>query len=164
MATLALAAAVGFVLGAIGKHRAVFAGLINQAKSAGKPPVLKYVARASVAVPLSSPPASPSLPSPLMLVERFGHVTAYWLVAGGLAAMGFIASIVVSARSTGKKPPNSRPRRAIARRSSATAPRVLVQPPSPCSARLMTMPAARQAHWARRGWWDATGPLSCCSP
>ena len=30
-----------------------------------------------------------------MLVERFGHVTAYWLVAGGLAAIGVIAAIVV---------------------------------------------------------------------
>src|SRR6185295_15148727 len=33
-----------------------------------------------------------------MLVERFGHVMAYWLVAGGLALIGVIASIVVSVR------------------------------------------------------------------
>jgi hypothetical protein len=33
-----------------------------------------------------------------MLVERFGHVMAYWLVAGGLASIGVIASIVVSVK------------------------------------------------------------------
>ena len=33
-----------------------------------------------------------------MLVERFGHVMAYWLVAGGLAVIGVIASIVVSVK------------------------------------------------------------------
>jgi hypothetical protein len=34
----------------------------------------------------------------VMLVERFGHVMAYWLVAGGLALIGVIASIVVSVK------------------------------------------------------------------
>jgi hypothetical protein len=33
-----------------------------------------------------------------MLVERFGHVGAYWMVAGGLAAIGIVAAIVVSAK------------------------------------------------------------------
>jgi Na+/melibiose symporter-like transporter len=48
---------------------------------------------------LSSRPASP-LPAALtvMLVERLGHVMAYWLVAGGLALIGVIASIVVSVK------------------------------------------------------------------
>jgi hypothetical protein len=34
----------------------------------------------------------------LMLVERFGHVVAYWTMAGGLAAIGLIAAFVVSAK------------------------------------------------------------------
>lgn len=34
----------------------------------------------------------------VMLVERFGHVMGYWLVAGGLALIGITASIVVSAK------------------------------------------------------------------
>jgi len=34
----------------------------------------------------------------VMLVERFGHATAYWAVAGGLALIGVVASIVVSVR------------------------------------------------------------------
>jgi hypothetical protein len=33
----------------------------------------------------------------VMLVERYGQVTAYWLVAVGLAAIGSIAAIAVSA-------------------------------------------------------------------
>ena len=28
----------------------------------------------------------------VMLVQRFGHVTAYWIMAGGLGAIGVIAS------------------------------------------------------------------------
>ena len=34
----------------------------------------------------------------VMLVQRFGHVTAYWLVAGGLAAIGIVAAITVSVK------------------------------------------------------------------
>jgi hypothetical protein len=34
----------------------------------------------------------------VLLVDRFGHVMAYWCVAGGLALIGVIASIVVSVR------------------------------------------------------------------
>ena len=33
-----------------------------------------------------------------MLVDRFGPITGYWLMAGGLAAIGVIAAIFVSAR------------------------------------------------------------------
>lgn len=33
-----------------------------------------------------------------MLVEQFGHATAYWIMAGGLAAVGVIAAIVVSVK------------------------------------------------------------------
>jgi hypothetical protein len=34
----------------------------------------------------------------VMLVERFGQVTAYWMVAGGLAFIGVIAAAVVSGK------------------------------------------------------------------
>jgi hypothetical protein len=34
----------------------------------------------------------------VMLVERFGHVAAYWFMAAGLAAIGLIAAVVVSAK------------------------------------------------------------------
>jgi hypothetical protein len=78
----------------------VFAGLINQAKSAASHLVLKYVARASVAVPfvIAAGFALALAAITVMLVERFGHVMAYWLVAGGLALIGGIASISVSVK------------------------------------------------------------------
>ena len=63
----------------------MFAGLINQAKSAASHLVLKYVARASVAVPFVIAAGFALAAISVMLVERFGHVMAYWLVAGGLA-------------------------------------------------------------------------------
>ena len=76
----------------------MFAGLINQAKSAASHLVLKYVARASVAVPFVIAAGFALAAITVMLVERFGHVTAYWLVAGGLGLIGVIASIVVSVK------------------------------------------------------------------
>jgi hypothetical protein len=76
----------------------MFAGLIHQAKSAASHLVLKYVARASVAVPFVIAAGFALAAVTGMLVERFGHVMAYWLVAGGLAAIGVVASIVVSVK------------------------------------------------------------------
>lgn len=76
----------------------MFAGLINQAKSAVSGLLLKYVARASVAVPFVIAAGFALAAVTVMLVERFGHVTAYWLVAGGLAAIGIGAAIAVSAK------------------------------------------------------------------
>jgi Na+/melibiose symporter-like transporter len=76
----------------------VFAGLINQAKSAASHIVLKYLARASVAVPFVIAAGFALAAVTVMLVERFGHVTGYWLVAGGLAVIGVMASIVVSVK------------------------------------------------------------------
>jgi hypothetical protein len=32
----------------------------------------------------------------VMLVERFGHIAGYWMMAGGLAAIGMIAALAVS--------------------------------------------------------------------
>lgn len=34
----------------------------------------------------------------MMLVERFGHIAGYWLMAGGLAAVGVVAALVVSVK------------------------------------------------------------------
>ena len=76
----------------------MFAGLINQAKSAASHLVLKYVARASVAVPFVIAVGFAMAAIMVMLVERFGHIMAYWLVDGGLALIGVIASIVVSVK------------------------------------------------------------------
>jgi hypothetical protein len=76
----------------------VFAGLINQTKSALSGLVLKYVARASVAVPFVIAMGFALAAITVMLVERFGHVMAYWLLAGGLGVIGIIAAAIVSVK------------------------------------------------------------------
>jgi hypothetical protein len=74
----------------------LFAGLMNQAKDAVSGLVLKYVARASVAIPCVIALGFGIAAVSVMLVQRFGHVTAYWIMAGGLGAIGVIAAIAVS--------------------------------------------------------------------
>jgi hypothetical protein len=76
----------------------MFQGLINNAKSAAAGLVLKYVARASVAVPFLIALGFALAAITVMLVDRFGHLTAYWAVAGGMALVGAIAAVIVSAR------------------------------------------------------------------
>jgi hypothetical protein len=77
---------------------AVFAGLVNQAKAAVSSLLLKYVARASVAIPFVVALGFALAATTIMLVERFGHVAAYWAMAGGLAAIGLIAAVAVSTK------------------------------------------------------------------
>jgi len=76
----------------------LFAGLIGQAKDAVSGLVLKYVARASVAIPFVVALGFAIAAVSIMLVERFGHVTAYWIMASGLAVIGVIAAIAVSVK------------------------------------------------------------------
>ena len=76
----------------------MFAGLINQAKSAASDLALKYLARASVAVPFVIALGFALAAITVMLVERFGQVMAYWMVAGGLAIIGVVAAAVVSVK------------------------------------------------------------------
>lgn len=74
----------------------MFAGLIQHAREAASHLVLRYVARASVAVPFIIALGFAVAAIAVMLVDRFGHVTAYWIMAGGLAILGVLAAIVVS--------------------------------------------------------------------
>ena len=60
--------------------------------------VLKFAARASVAIPFVIAVGFVVAAIAMMLVERFGHVTAYWIMAAGLAAFGAIAAVVVKER------------------------------------------------------------------
>ena len=76
----------------------MFAGLINQAKAAVSGLVLRYVARASVAIPFVIALGFALAALTVMLVQSFGQITAYWLMAGGLAAIGAIAAIGVSVK------------------------------------------------------------------
>ena len=68
------------------------------AKTAVSTLILKYVARASVAVPFVVVLGFALAGIAAMLVDRFGHIAGYWLMAGGLAAICVIAAIFVSAR------------------------------------------------------------------
>jgi hypothetical protein len=74
----------------------MFRGLINDAKSAASSLVLKYVARASVAIPFVIALGFGLAALTVWLVSQYGYVTGYLLMAGGLAAVGVIAALVVS--------------------------------------------------------------------
>lgn len=74
----------------------MFRGLINDAKSAASSLVLKYVARASVAIPFVIALGFAVAALAAWLVDRYGYVTGYLLMAGGLAAIGVIAALAVS--------------------------------------------------------------------
>jgi hypothetical protein len=76
----------------------MFRGLINDAKSAVGALVAKYLARASVAVPFIAALGFATAAITLMLIERFGHIRAYWMVAGGFLAIGLVATLVVSVK------------------------------------------------------------------
>jgi len=76
----------------------VFAGLINQAKTAVSGLVVKYVARASVVVPFVIAAGFGLAAITVVLVERFGQVMAYALVAGGMALIGVVAALAVSVK------------------------------------------------------------------
>jgi hypothetical protein len=76
----------------------LFADLINQAKEAASHLALKYLARASVAVPFVIALGFALAAIAVMLVQRFGHASTYWIMAGGLAAIGVVAAIAVSVK------------------------------------------------------------------
>jgi hypothetical protein len=76
----------------------MFRGLIDDAKLAVGNLVLKYIARASVTVPFLIAVGFAVAAIASMLAERFGAVTGYWIVAGGMAAIGIIAVFAVSVR------------------------------------------------------------------
>lgn len=76
----------------------MFRGLLNDAKSAVNSVVAKYLARASVAVPFLIAAGFTIAAITVMLVETFGQVTAYWMMAGGLAVIGAVAALAVTVK------------------------------------------------------------------
>jgi uncharacterized membrane protein len=76
----------------------LFAGLIQHAREAASHLLLRYIARASVAVPFIVALGFAIAAIAVMLVDRFGHVSAYWMMAAGLAILGVLAAIVVSVK------------------------------------------------------------------
>jgi hypothetical protein len=119
----------------------VFAGLINQAKSAVTGLLLKYVARASVAIPFVIALGFALAAITAMLVERFGHVASYWMVAGGLALVGLVAALVVSVKEHEEEVAEQEAEQADTEEvvSDATA-QAMVQAPLALLGALMTTP------------------------
>ena len=76
----------------------MFQGLINDAKSAVGSLVAKYLARASVAVPFVVALGFATAAITFTLVEKFGAITAYWIVAGGFTLIGLIATLAVTVK------------------------------------------------------------------
>ena len=66
----------------------MFRGLISDAKAAAGAVIVKYVARASVAVPFLIAGGFATAALTVMLVDRYGAQTAYWLLAGGFTLIG----------------------------------------------------------------------------
>jgi hypothetical protein len=81
----------------------MFRGLLNDAKSAMGSIIARYLARASVAVPFLIAAGFAIAAITLMLVEQYGQVTAYWIMAGALALIGALASLVVSVKEQGEE-------------------------------------------------------------
>lgn len=76
----------------------MFRGLINDAKSAAGSIIAKYLARASVAVPFLIAFGFGTAAATVVLVDRFGSVAAYSMVAGGFTLIGLVAAFVVSVK------------------------------------------------------------------
>ena len=76
----------------------MFRGLINDAKSAAGSVIAKYLARASVALPFLLALGFATAAIASMLVERFGSIAGYWMVAGGFTLIGLVAALVVGVK------------------------------------------------------------------
>jgi len=76
----------------------VFRGLISDAKAAAGAVIVKYVARASVAIPFFVAAGFATAALTVMLVDRYGAQTAYWLVAGAFTLIGAVAMLVVTVK------------------------------------------------------------------
>ena len=76
----------------------MFRSLIDDAKTAAGAVVSKYVIRASVAVPFLVAAGFATAALTLTLIERFGAVAAYGLMAGIFAAIGLISALLVTIR------------------------------------------------------------------
>jgi hypothetical protein len=76
----------------------MFRALINDAKTAAGAVIGKYAIRASVAVPFVVAAGFGTAALTVLLAERFGALAAYGLMAAGFAAVGLLASLVVTVK------------------------------------------------------------------
>jgi hypothetical protein len=76
----------------------MFRGLISSAKSAVSNLVVKYLARASVAVPFVIGGGFALAALTVMLADRFGSLIAYLVMAAALCLVGIVAAGLVTAK------------------------------------------------------------------
>ncbi len=76
----------------------MFRELIDHAKAAAGSLVARYFARISVAVPFVVALGFAVAALTIMLVERYGQITAYWIVAAAFTLVGVLAGLFVSVR------------------------------------------------------------------
>jgi hypothetical protein len=76
----------------------MFRGLINDAKAAAGSLVGKYLMRASVAVPFIVAIGFGVAALTVVLVEKFGSLYAYLMVAGGFTLIGLVAAVAVNVK------------------------------------------------------------------
>ena len=69
--------------------------LVNNAKSAVEALIARFLARASVAVPFLAALGFATAATTLTLIERFGTIAAYWIVAGVFILIGLGATLAV---------------------------------------------------------------------
>jgi hypothetical protein len=94
----------------------VLEGLINDAETAAGAVVSKYAVRASVVIPFLFAVTFATLAITVALVDRYGAVYAFSIVATGYAIIGFVAALMVANAERAKLR-----QRAAAPQTSATA-------------------------------------------
>jgi hypothetical protein len=98
----------------------VFRSLINDAKSAIGALIAKYLSRAAVAIPFIMAGGFATAAVTLKLIENFGAVSAYAMVAAGFTLIGALAALVISAKESAQQDESEpKPQQADAAESSA---------------------------------------------
>jgi hypothetical protein len=119
----------------------VLRALINDAKTAAGAVIGKYAIRASVAVPFLVAAGFATAALTLLLTERFGALVAYGLMAGGFAAIGLIASLVVTVKEQEEEVADTQAKQAdTAEVATDAATQAAVQLPLALLGTLMTTP------------------------
>jgi hypothetical protein len=96
----------------------------------------------------------------VMLVQHFGHVTGYWLMAGGLASIGIIAAIVVSVKEHEEEVEDQKAEEADTGQlvSDATA-QAMLQAPLALAGALFTAPGGASGAFKVAGFLRRNYPL-----
>lgn len=87
----------------------MFRGLINDAKSAISDVVARSATRVAIAVPFLVALGFATAAITLHLIDRFGAVNAYWMLAVGFAVVGLLAALTVGVRMSDDAPVEAPP-------------------------------------------------------